>query len=385
MSPTIKRLICSFLALGCIASTLLYTVAHHSSSAHAATNAAASQIPLSVYIGSDTTEYAFNASDGSLRWSYTTTGVVDTTAVVANGVVYFGSDDAAQATSAGILYALNTSDGSLLWQFTFPELTLLSSPAIANGIVYIAAGGVIYAFNASNGSMLWKFLTDSSLSDFFLAPSVANGFLYMGTDKGNMYALNASTGTLIWQYTLYSIYNNIPGFINSSALVVNGNVYFGGEADTIPGQSDSYYLYALNATTGSLLWQTQLINHVQPRISYANGLLYFSASDEVYALNASDGSVLWSHQIGAYSSPAVGTYKTLLGTSHYLTALSTQTGALGKRYLVGIISTPLVIYKHVLYFTTYDTAKLYAFDFQTWTPIWVDNIARETEAAPTLA
>jgi outer membrane protein assembly factor BamB len=114
-------------------------------------------------------------------------------------------------------------------------------------------------------------------------------------------------------------------------------------------------------------------------------VLYFSASDEVYALNASDGSVFWSHQIGAYSSPAVGTYKTLLGTSHHLTALSTQTGALGKRYLVGIINTPLVIYKHVLYFTTYDTAKLYAFDFQTWTPIWVDTIARETESAPTLA
>src|SRR5258708_28638757 len=38
------------------------------------------------------------------------------------------SDDAAQATSAGILYALNTIDGSVLLQFTFPILSLLSSP-----------------------------------------------------------------------------------------------------------------------------------------------------------------------------------------------------------------------------------------------------------------
>ena len=301
---------------------------------------------------------------------------------MANGVVYFGSEDAAQATSAGVLYALNTSDGSLLWQFTFPELTLLSSPTIANGVVYIAAEGVIYALNTSNGSMLWSFYTDSIESYFFIAPSVVNNILYMGTDRGSMYALNASTGTLIWEYTLQS---TSARSIGSSATVVNGVVYFGGEVYSNGSLGQNYYLYALNANTGSLVWQTQVVNNVQPRISYANGLLYFSALNETYALNASDGSVFWSHPIGNNSSPAVGTYKTLLGAGHHLTALSTQTGALGKRYLVGIINTPLVIYKHVLYFTTYDTAKLYAFDFQTWSPIWVDSIAVETEAAPTLA
>ena len=85
MSTTMKRVVFSFLALCCIASTLLYSFAHHSSSAHAATSVASPTVPLSVYLGSDTTEYAFNASDGSLRWSYTTPGDLNTTSVVANG------------------------------------------------------------------------------------------------------------------------------------------------------------------------------------------------------------------------------------------------------------------------------------------------------------
>jgi outer membrane protein assembly factor BamB len=85
------------------------------------------------------------------------------------------------------------------------------------------------------------------------------------------------------------------------------------------------------------------------------------------------------------SSPAVGTYKTLIGSGHYLTALSTKTGALGKRYLVGIIEAPLVLVKQVVYFTTYDTAKVYVFDPRTWTPIWVATVGRQTETAPTLA
>jgi outer membrane protein assembly factor BamB len=244
ISSHCKLTIFSFLLIFVVGISLLGSIR---SPTYVAASAATTTAPLTVYVGSDTTEYAYNASDGSLRWSYITPGVVDTTAVVANGVVYFGSDDAAQATSAGILYALNTSDGSVHWQFTFPILSLLSSPTIANGVVNIAADKTIYAFNASNGSMLWSFLTNGS-TDFFLAPSVVNNVVYMGTgyagDDGSMYALNASTGTLIWQYTLPS---TSASWVNSSATTVNGVVYFGGEA------SSGFYLYALNATTGSLL------------------------------------------------------------------------------------------------------------------------------------
>ena len=66
-----------------------------------------------------------------LKWSYTTGGGVESSPAVANGVVYVGSDD-------GNLYALDASTGALLWSYTTGDI-VFSSPAVANGIVYFGS------------------------------------------------------------------------------------------------------------------------------------------------------------------------------------------------------------------------------------------------------
>jgi outer membrane protein assembly factor BamB len=329
---------------------------------------------LSVYLGSGVDEDAYNASDGSLRWSYATPGAVDTTSVVANGVVYFGSQ-------GNNLYALNTSDGSLLWQYTFPSSLAsgVSSPAVSNGIVYITFGGVLYAFNAGNGSLLWSYQM-GGITSASLAPAVANGLVYMAAipsteSNGALYALDANTGVLIWSYT---ISGGSMSFVTSLATAPNGLVYFGGAVDIFGEEND--YLYGLLASNGAILLQTQVTNRVLPRITYSNGMIYISTYRwGAYALNASSGSVMWYQQLSIVSSPAVSTYKTLVGTSvGYLVALSTKTGARGRSYHGGSARTP-VIYKHVAYFATVDTDRLYAFDFRTWTPIWVATVSADSE------
>src|SRR4030067_1291077 len=56
-----------------------------------------------VYVGSyDHRVYAFNASNGSLTWNYTTGGEVASSPAIANDIVYVGSHD-------GRLYALSAS------------------------------------------------------------------------------------------------------------------------------------------------------------------------------------------------------------------------------------------------------------------------------------
>ena len=63
--------------------------------------------------------------------------------------------------------------------------TLFSSPAVANGVVYVAAGDPLdrtydlYALNASTGAGLWSFQTTNS----FGSPAVANGVVYIGADR----------------------------------------------------------------------------------------------------------------------------------------------------------------------------------------------------------
>jgi outer membrane protein assembly factor BamB len=106
---------------------------------------------------------------------------------VANGVV---------CVSAGILYALNASTGARLWSYdTGIQNAGLSSPAVANGVVYFGSGFNVYALNGSTGAKLWSYATGGSVDS---SPAVANGVVYVGSGDGNLYALNASTGAKLW-------------------------------------------------------------------------------------------------------------------------------------------------------------------------------------------
>ena len=60
------------------------------------------------------------------------------------------------------------------------------------------ADGNVYALNASTGAKLWSYNTGAP---YVSSPAVANGVVYIGAGDGNVYALNASTGAKLWSYT----------------------------------------------------------------------------------------------------------------------------------------------------------------------------------------
>ena len=99
--------------------------------------------------------------------------------------MYVGSDDQN-------VYALNASTGAKLWSYATGG-SVFSSPAVANGVVYVELGsGGVRALKASTGKLLWTYSTYGLSS-----PAVANGVVYLGSNDGNVYALNASTGKKI--------------------------------------------------------------------------------------------------------------------------------------------------------------------------------------------
>ena len=55
-------------------------------------------------------------------------------------------------------------------------------------------------------------------------PAVADGVVYFGAADGNMYALNAATGSQLWDFSTGS-----P--IESSPAVADGRVYIGSDND----------------------------------------------------------------------------------------------------------------------------------------------------------
>src|SRR5208283_1055983 len=55
---------------------------------------------------------------------------------------------------------------------------------------------VLNVSNVGNLQLKWSYATGGGWS----SPAVANGVVYVGSGNGNVYALKASTGALLWSY-----------------------------------------------------------------------------------------------------------------------------------------------------------------------------------------
>lgn len=135
-------------------------------------------------------------------WTYSSGGDFGGVPAVANGIVYIGH-------SGGTLPLLSAFDAagssgcsgtpkmcSPLWQSsTLSYLGNSSSPAVANGVVFIGShDGNVYAFdapgsNACSGSPktcnpLWSSATNGPV---YSSPAVANGAVYVGSDDKSLY------------------------------------------------------------------------------------------------------------------------------------------------------------------------------------------------------
>jgi len=94
-----------------------------------------------------------------------------------------------------VLNVHNVGNLALLWSYKTGG-SMVSSPAVANGVVYVGSlDNNVYALNASTGALLWSYATGDLVSS---SPAVANGVVYVGSWDFNVYALNASTGALLW-------------------------------------------------------------------------------------------------------------------------------------------------------------------------------------------
>lgn len=183
-----------------------------------------------VYIPASTSDaslYAVDAKTGAPRWSVNYGSMVRSSPAVANGVVYAGMDD-------GSLYALDANTGILHWKS--PTLgTSMRAAAVGNGLVFVGAtdgndNPALYGINASNGAIVWKFLT-GGIGYNLSSPAYANGVVYMPGGVG-LYALDANTGAVLWQ-------DLGPANSGGSPTVVNGVVYInssGAYAYHLPGK-----------------------------------------------------------------------------------------------------------------------------------------------------
>ncbi|NWJ53042.1 MAG: PQQ-binding-like beta-propeller repeat protein [Bacteroidetes bacterium] len=300
------------------------------------------QNSATTFRGNDQHTGVYNASGpekfNQVKWKFKTAGKIFSSPSIANGVVYFGSNDSC-------LYAVDAVTGKQKWKFKTSGV-VSSSPAIHDGkVFFVSFDGNLYALNAKTGSKIWSFnggpeklFTAPGIHglqpktqmmvdpwDMYLSsPVVENGVVFFGSGAGVFYAIDSKTGKKKWDF-------KAAGVIHSSPITCEGMVVFGDWGGK---------LHALDMITGKEKWLFQAgidtVNYnqvgFQSSPAYSKGVIYTGCRDaNVYAIDAMTGVLKWKY-FNNYSwvicSPAVSDDVIYFGTSdtHRLIGLKATTG-----------------------------------------------------------
>jgi eukaryotic-like serine/threonine-protein kinase len=127
---------------------------------------------------------AIDAVSGDVQWWAEARGG-GLPPAVANGVVFAAIYPAYLVRNEHVV-AVSQSTGDLLWGTALRDTSYYSSPAVANGVVYVGSGGHMFALDASDGQILWR--TRDMGTTFDGSPAVSDGMLFASDSDGTVYA-----------------------------------------------------------------------------------------------------------------------------------------------------------------------------------------------------
>ncbi|WP_162224569.1 outer membrane protein assembly factor BamB family protein [Halorussus amylolyticus] len=190
-----------------------------------------------VYFGDDDGHVrALDAETGEERWSFEVNRSVFSSPTVSNEILYFGA--------VGTLFALDAETGDPNWTFDLDWPSVRCSPAVAEGTVYVACHGNVacpeddtcdppdataklYALDADHGAETWSYDIERDVRS---SPAVADGVVYLGCASG-VSAVDAESGSEAWRVEFDDYVDSSPAVADGRVFVncSDGNVYALGE------------------------------------------------------------------------------------------------------------------------------------------------------------
>jgi outer membrane protein assembly factor BamB len=295
------------------------------------TQADATALPIAppdwpVYQYSSDRNAVFHNADLHAQWTFDAKAQINGGLALAHGLVLF-------ETFKKNVIALDARTGELRWRTGQFRNILMTTPIVANGLVYVGTGanpvldmhhnmfralqyrnkevlGVpqgdeIAALSLVDGTKRWSFET---MGENMPSPAYYQGRLIFANGDWHAYALRGDNGKLLWT-------SDVNGLSAMSNAAINGSrIIFGICANGIWKSST----VALDANTGKVVWEAPyghcdgspaigdgkvFVESVQP------GPMKYVGRNRVAALDASTGKVLWT-----YLAPADGV-ATSLGSS----------------------------------------------------------------------
>lgn len=240
-----------------------------------------------------------------------------------------------------------------------PRVTFDASPQLIVSYDRVFFGSTVdhklHCVDALTGSPIWSFYTDGPIR---LAPTLAHGNIYFGSDDGCVYCLRAEDGSLQWSMRvgpkddrLLSRGEMISRWPVRTGVLIDGNLaYFG--AGVFP--HESVYICAANALTGKIVWKNDRISQEDAGRNDLSPQGYLLGNDKyLYVPSGRSLPVAFSKETGEivfqrkYSwrtdaGGVVGGTKAVLGDGqvyaggpHHFLAMDEDDGSLGAGYIGG--------------------------------------------------
>lgn len=223
-----------------------------------------------------------------VKWTAVTDGFVTHSAVTSGKKVMVGD-------ITGNMYAFDVADGSLIWKTciesscavpAFPFAGIIGNPVVSGKNVYVGSlSGRLVALNIRTGDIVWTH-TPSVNPLFFGLPLdsvwggaiVVDDMIVYGLSpadqfglgvyaRGAVLAVNRHTGAELWRSVLVSdadfasgssgagFWSSAPTYSAELGLIYVGT---GQDRNPAPGAAGSDSIFAISASDGTIVWQTQV-------------------------------------------------------------------------------------------------------------------------------
>lgn len=213
----------------------------------------------------------------------------------------------------------------------------------------------LYCVDAETGKQLWTFYSDGPIR---LAPALAHGNVYFGSDDGWAYCLNQQSGDVVWKMRggpkddrLLARGEMISRWpVRTGVLIDEDIAYFG--AGVFP--HELIYLIAANAKTGDVIWKNDTISQQNAGRNDLSPQGYLLANDSTLfvpsgrslpvALSKETGDIIFQRKYSwrTDAGGVVGGTKALLGDGqvyaggpHHFLAMDQKNGGVGESYIGG--------------------------------------------------
>ncbi len=222
------------------------------------------------------------------------------------------------------------------WAFGYPERGVFGQPTVAGGRLFVStANGKVYSLDPKSGCVHWVIDNKAGVrSAIQIGPlpegSPARYAAYFGDDKARVHAVDAATGTLLWETKLD---DHPVARITGSPVLYQGRLYVPvSSIEEVLGTNPKYEcckfqgaVAALDAYTGKVIWKTRVISD-PPKPFQKN-----SAGTQMYG---PAGAAVWSaptldlKRRVVYAATGNSYTESETNTSNAIVAIDMDTGSL---------------------------------------------------------